>query len=379
MTTFTSDTERISRVLAHSRPVIEEAVDDCINVLQRFISHYSNPEDARHTQDDVYQEDVRKLYEDLQVEKPLRAVVEDSRSTYRYISKLNKDIEATFPQNPDACRCQDSAQLDTSKLRQVVDAHLIREGSFEASQELESHFNIEMYSEETLTTYRNMLTEIQKVRSENLDEAIQWAEENADMLDEKGSSMKFKLYCLKAIRLIKEGDLVGATEFLRINIDDHACQQTDIVQKLSTICIFPDSYPELIAPAYENDLVQSILKEAYGILHQPAASPLNIIVDKGSEAIPSYIALSKVKPDAIWSTSMPLEQGKSVSDFHTILVCPISNEVANNDNPAMLQPCGHWAARNSLLKQIKSSRDGRVKCHTCPQTFNEADLMLLIV
>lgn len=379
MSKFTRGTERVSKALCQSRSSIKETTTSFIDLLQRFIDHYSTDIDVRFTQDEQYRADVRQLYEDLQVIKPLRAVAAEHREVYRYISRLRKDIESDFALNPESCKCQDSTQLDRSTLKNVVDEHLIREGCFEESEELEDFFNIEAYSEETLEAFKGMFTEIKRISTGDIEEAITWAEDNWKLLENSNSLMRFKLYCLKTIRLIKIGDQLGATEFLRRHIDEEALQQSEILQKLSTLCIFPKSYPELLTNEYEYDLVQSILKEAYGILRQPAISPLSVIVAKGDMTLSSYIALSRVMRDNIWSTPAPLETSDMNTEFHTILVCPISHDIANNDNPAMLQPCGHWATRDSLLKLMKASRDGRVKCHTCPQTFNEADLKLLIV
>jgi hypothetical protein len=270
-------------------------------------------------------------------------------------------------------------QLDREKIKLIVDEFLIREGYFEEAEEIENELNFEAYSEGTLKTYRGMLGEIERIASGNIEESIGWAEDNWSLLEENGSQMRFKLYCLKTIRLIKAKDLGGATEFLRQHIEETAFQQSEIVQHLSTLCIFPHAYPDLLSHEYEQELVQSILKEAYAILRQPSTSPLGIILTKADATLPNYIAMSKVLQDNVWTTPAPLDTASMNSQFHSILVCPISHDVANNDNPAMLQPCGHWATRIALLKLMRASRDGRVKCHTCPQTFNEADLKLLIV
>mmetsp|Transcript_23587 Transcript_23587/g.41804 ORF Transcript_23587/g.41804 Transcript_23587/m.41804 type:complete len:375 (-) Transcript_23587:1494-2618(-) len=374
MSKFTRDVDRITKALGQSRTVIKQTITDFICLLQRFIDHYSNEVD-----EEVYRQEVRMLYEQLQSNKPLRAVAEEHRGVYRHISRLHKDIKSTFTQNPEDCKCHDSTQLDREKLRHVVDEHLVREGCFEESEEFEDAFGIQAFTEETLAAYRGMFTEIERISSGDIAEAISWAEDNWKLLEDNGSLMRFKLYCLRTIRLIKNGDQLGATEFLRSHIDEQSFQQSELIQRLSTLCIFPNSYPELLTAEYEHELVQSILKEGYGILKQPALSPLSVIAAKGDFTLPSYIALSKVMPDNVWTTPAPLETADMNTEFHSILVCPISHDIANNDNPAMLQPCGHWATRNALLKLIKSSRDGRIKCHICPQTFNEADLKLLIV
>lgn len=51
--------------------------------------------------------------------------------------------------------------------------------------------------------------------------------------------------------------------------------------------------------------------------------------------------------------------------FHSVFTCPVSKEMANDDNPPMMLPCGHVLAKNSITKMIRPPRTS-FKCPYCP-------------
>ncbi|WFD25260.1 hypothetical protein MNAN1_000227 [Malassezia nana] len=154
--------------------------------------------------------------------------------------------------------------------------------------------------------------------------------------------------------------------------DGFSCEQ-DILAHI------PSRYRELIFVCdKELDFLRTTFHRDYcAISNLPHKDPLEASVHVGADiALSRIIKARKMKQQYghEWSQAdelpveIPLPRELNI---HSTFLCPVSKDVATEDNPPMRQPCGHVVSLEAL-KQIAQMRK-RIKCPYCPSESHLGD------
>lgn len=286
--------------------------------------------------------------------------------------------------------------------------HLLREGQFSVASTFldEAHENnphaeptpgtpspydsgegnlTSLRSQELQVKFTNMYEILHELRIRNLLPAIQWARNNGEELERRGSNLEFELSRLQFVWLFQgpainglpddeNNSLAGALVYARQHFGRFQSRFLRDIQQLSAAMAFA---PNLAGSPYSrtfetsvvwDDVAASFTREFCSLLGLSAESPLYITVTAGAIALPTLLKLANIMKEkrTEWTTQdeLPVETPLPKSmNYHAIFVCPVSKEQTTETNPPMMMPCGHVVAKESLGRLSKGQR---FKCPYCP-------------
>jgi len=235
-----------------------------------------------------------------------------------------------------------------------------------------------------------------------LHSAIEWARENVDQLDARGSDLLFELCRQQFINIISLGErpnhertdehvmeavMLKAYEYANEELQCFSQRYEADVNKLITSIPFItniDASP--YSPLYDNsrafdDLARYFTREYCALLNLPAESALFTAANAGAIALPTILRVQNImaKRGATWSTEheLPVETPLPPKyHFHSIFVCAVSKEQSTDENPPMMLPCGHLVSKESLVRMTKGPK---VKCHYCPHISRPQDAIQVVL
>lgn len=240
-------------------------------------------------------------------------------------------------------------------------------------------------SQELQLKFANMYEILNELRLRNLLPAIQWARENSEELQKRGSNLEFELSKLQYVWLFQgpainglpadsRNGLLGALAYGRENFGRFQGRFLRDIQQLSAAMAFQSNlHDSPYRQTFEtqsawDEVAASFTREFCSLLGLSAESPLYIAVTAGAIALPTLLKLASIMKEkrTEWTTQneLPVEipLPKSMT-YHAIFVCPVSKEQTTEGNPPMMMPCGHVVAKESLQRLSKGQR---FKCPYCP-------------
>lgn len=226
----------------------------------------------------------------------------------------------------------------------------------------------------------------------NLSPAIEWARQNSQELENRGSNLEFELCRLQFVHLYQ-------TPADNSEITDHFSNQSRALAYARRE--FQGFYKRYLyetqqlmgAMAYSSNLEESpyrhifhnttawdevaasFTREFCSLLELSADSPLYVAATAGAIALPPLLKMQKIMESkrTEWTTENELSVEIPLPpsyQFHSIFVCPVSKEQTTDENPPMMMPCGHVIADDSLKRLSKGSR---FKCPYCPGESHPRD------
>ena len=255
-----------------------------------------------------------------------------------------------------------------------------------------------LQSQELQEKFTDMYRILQELRSHNLMPAIEWARQNSDALEARGSNFEFELSKLQYVWLFKGpatnglpddtyNGRSGALLYARQNFGRFQARHLREIQQLASAMVYA---PNLAESPYHAifasdtafaDVAASFTREFCSLLGLSAESPLYVAATAGALALPrllKYTSAAKAKVTA-WTTADELAFETPLPArmvYHSIFVCPVSKEQTTESNPPMMIPCGHVLAKETLTKLCKGTR---FKCPYCPSDGNIKDAKQIIL
>lgn len=165
----------------------------------------------------------------------------------------------------------------------------------------------------------------------------------------------------------------------RFPVDEHGVARDGYPGEEDMLAHIPSRYRELVF-ACDNELNflwTTFHRDYCAILNLPHIDPLEASVHVGADiALSRIIKARKIKQQYGYEWSQADELPVEVPlprelNIHSTFLCPVSKDVATEDNPPMRQPCGHVVSLDAL-KQIAQVRK-RIKCPYCPAESQMAD------
>lgn len=254
-------------------------------------------------------------------------------------------------------------------------------------------------SQELQQKFSNMYQILHSLSSRNLGPAIEWARQNSDELEARGSNLEFELSKLQYIWLFlgpsvnglpddENNSFFGALKYARENFPRHKhVRYLSDCQQLTTAILYRSNLRE--SPYYRlfntstawEEVSSSFTREFCSLLGLSPASPLYLATTAGAIALPTLLKLATIQKEkrTEWTTQneLPVEIALPKSMiYHAIFVCPVSKEQTTEANPPMRMPCGHVVAKESLGKL---SKGGRFKCPYCPSESLAKDAVEVVL
>ncbi|XP_070769386.1 E3 ubiquitin-protein transferase MAEA isoform X3 [Centroberyx affinis] len=208
---------------------------------------------------------------------------------------------------------------------------------------------------------------------------LAWCHDNKSRLRKMKSCLEFSLRIQEFIELIRQNKRMDAVRHARKHFSQAEGGQLDEVRQVMGMLAFPSDthispYKDLLDPARWKMLIQQFRYDNYRLHQLGNNSVFTITLQAGLSAIKTPQCYKEdgtsKNPDCpVCSKSLnklaqPLPMAHCANSR---LVCKISGEVMNENNPPMMLPNGYVYGYNSLLS---IRQDDKVVCPRTKEVFN---------
>ncbi|XP_064420443.1 E3 ubiquitin-protein transferase MAEA isoform X1 [Latimeria chalumnae] len=208
---------------------------------------------------------------------------------------------------------------------------------------------------------------------------LAWCHDNKSRLRKMKSCLEFSLRIQEFIELIRQNKRMDAVRHARKHFSQAEGGQLDEVKQVMGMLAFPSDthispYKDLLDPARWRMLIQQFRYDNYRLHQLGNNSVFTITLQAGLSAIKTPQCYKEdgtsKNPDCpVCSKSLnklaqPLPMAHCANSR---LVCKISGEVMNENNPPMMLPNGYVYGYNSLLS---IRQDEKVVCPRTKEVFN---------
>ncbi|XP_036129706.1 E3 ubiquitin-protein transferase MAEA isoform X4 [Molossus molossus] len=208
---------------------------------------------------------------------------------------------------------------------------------------------------------------------------LAWCHDNKSRLRKMKSCLEFSLRIQEFIELIRQNKRLDAVRHARKHFSQAEGSQLDEVRQVMGMLAFPPDthispYKDLLDPARWRMLIQQFRYDNYRLHQLGNSSVFTLTLQAGLSAIKTPQCYkedgSSKSPDCpVCSRSLnklaqPLPMAHCANSR---LVCKISGDVMNENNPPMMLPNGYVYGYNSLLS---IRQDDKVVCPRTKEVFH---------
>ncbi|CAO3611298.1 unnamed protein product [Cunninghamella blakesleeana] len=379
--------------LDQSHKLYRETVSTNLDSLTKLL------EQAKASFTNAPSENVATLRNLTDKTKKLKSQISRTQKDFQSnLSKFGKVTDRKFKHDVSVIYQPDSFNGKEQLLQRALAMHFIRQGQFDmcdtfmneisnSSSTIPDTVDVSVNDPALLETveklknqFRRMYTIIKQLGQEHqLNDAIEWANNNRQALIGFSSSLEFNLHRLQFIQLILSKQKMEALQYGKKHFSQFGDRHFSEIKRLMTCTIYDNletsPYQYLCSPNLWDDIQHEFQRDFCTLLNMSAESPLYASVYVGTTALPIIMKLHKimVAKRTEWSQQDELPVEVPIADdlrYHSVFACPVSKEQATNDNPPMMMPCGHVICKESLTRLSRNNRFGRnamrFKCPYCP-------------
>ncbi|XP_027681981.1 E3 ubiquitin-protein transferase MAEA isoform X3 [Chelonia mydas] len=263
------------------------------------------------------------------------------------------------------------------RMDRMMVEHLLRCGYYNTAVKLARQSGIEdLVNIEMFLTAKEVEESLE--RQETMT-CLAWCHDNKSRLRKMKSCLEFSLRIQEFIELIRQNKRLDAVRHARKHFSQAEGSQLDEVRQVMGMLAFPSDthispYKDLLDPARWRMLIQQFRYDNYRLHQLGNNSVFTITLQAGLSAIKTPQCYkedgSSKNPDCpVCSKSLnklaqPLPMAHCANSR---LVCKISGDVMNENNPPMMLPNGYVYGYNSLLS---IRQDDKVICPRTKEVFN---------
>lgn len=252
--------------------------------------------------------------------------------------------------------------------RMLVD-YMLREGMYSAAEMLTQQSGLQALVE--LDLFAASRSIIESLKEHDCSLALQWCADNKRRLAKIDSSLEFRLRLQEFVELARARRKFDAIDYARTHLSLVTLSEDRFaeVQRTMALLAFPPTttcqpYKDMYDSARWGELVRSFNSENYRLHGLPPESTLEIVMKGGLATLKtrqcgdpaSYnpSCPTCVQPYLTLARDLPRAQ-----HVHSVLVCSISREVMDENNPPMALPNGNVYSKDALF-QIAESNNGEI-------------------
>ncbi|VCX42057.1 unnamed protein product, partial [Gulo gulo] len=263
------------------------------------------------------------------------------------------------------------------RMDRMMVEHLLRCGYYNTAVKLARQSGIEdLVNIEMFLTAKEVEESLERRETAT---CLAWCHDNKSRLRKMKSCLEFSLRIQEFIELIRQNKRLDAVRHARKHFSQAEGSQLDEVRQVMGMLAFPPDthispYKDLLDPARWRMLIQQFRYDNYRLHQLGNNSVFTLTLQAGLSAIKTPQCYkedgSSKSPDCpVCSRSLnklaqPLPMAHCANSR---LVCKISGDVMNENNPPMMLPNGYVYGYNSLLS---IRQDDKVVCPRTKEVFH---------
>lgn len=269
-------------------------------MLFLFLVWFSGPDNAELTANQII------ILRDMlsKIKEKIHLVTTDHRDLHSNVSKVGKAIDRNFVSDFVATNRSDifSTEKNVKILNKIIAQHYYRQGNNDVGDILLKESGDLSLDDINAEQYAELHKIWEAIHVKNLNPALEWANEHSAELEQKHSSLEFKLHRLAFMQILSNGvhSQTEAITYARNNFKKFVYNHEKEIQTLmGTLMYLPmginnSPYRYLIAPEIWVEAADVFLKDACNILGINKDSHLAVVVNAGCKALPALLNLKQV-------------------------------------------------------------------------------------
>ncbi|XP_020573271.1 macrophage erythroblast attacher, partial [Phalaenopsis equestris] len=268
----------------------------------------------------------------------------------------------------------DADSLDewsSTRLKRVLVDYMLRMSYYESAKMLAESSNIEDLVD--IDVFIEAKRVIISLQNKEVGPALMWCAENKSRLKKFKSRFEFLLRHQEFIELVRLDESLKAIAYARKFLAPWAATHMKELQRAMATLAFRSNtecatYSVLFEAKQWNNLVEQFKQEFYKLFGMTVEPLLNIYLQAGLSALKTPFCYEEGCPkedplsqDSFRKLAEPLPFSKQ---HHSKLVCYITREVMDSENPPLVLPNGYVYSTKALEEMAKKN-NGSI---TCPRT-----------
>ena len=215
--------------------------------------------------------------------------------------------------------------------------------------------------------------------------ALAWCNEHRPRLQKLKSALEFRLQLQQFAEVARRGDSLAAVRLARLCLAPmvSGSEKLSELQRACALLVLGPGSKRLRSLLDSASLVAQFRSDAALVHGLPRVSSLSLRLQAGLCALNvPHITRESLAAAEVCEDPLSVEAYRVLAKglphsrhVHTRLVCPITAQLMNEDNPPAALPNGYCYSRKALEAMAERSGDGRVICPRTGQTFSSADML----
>nr|XP_016722077.1 protein MAEA homolog [Gossypium hirsutum]KAG4181156.1 hypothetical protein ERO13_A10G208700v2 [Gossypium hirsutum]PPS11536.1 hypothetical protein GOBAR_AA09107 [Gossypium barbadense]TYI07799.1 hypothetical protein ES332_A10G250100v1 [Gossypium tomentosum] len=273
------------------------------------------------------------------------------------------------------------SEWNNVRFKRILVDYMLRMSYYDTARKLAESSKIEELVD--LEVFQEAKKVVDALKNQEVGPALAWCAENKSRLKKSKSKFEFQLRLQEFIELVRAENYMRAILYARRYLAPWGATHLKELQLVMTTLAFRSNtectkYKVLFEPKQWDFLVDQFKQEFYK-LHGMTLEPLlNIYLQAGLSALKTPYCFEDdcTKEDPLSQENfrklaMPLPYSKQ---HHSKLVCYITKELMDTENPPQVLPNG-YVYSSKALKEMAEKNNGKITCPRTGLVCNYSDLV----
>ncbi|KAK5795196.1 Macrophage erythroblast attacher [Gossypium arboreum] len=273
------------------------------------------------------------------------------------------------------------SEWNNVRFKRILVDYMLRMSYYDTARKLAESSKIEELVD--LEVFQEAKKVVDALKNQEVGPALAWCAENKSRLKKSKSKFEFRLRLQEFIELVRAENYMRAILYARRYLAPWGATHLKELQLVMTTLAFRSNtectkYKVLFEPKQWDFLVDQFKQEFYK-LHGMTLEPLlNIYLQAGLSALKTPYCFEDdcTKEDPLSQENfrklaMPLPYSKQ---HHSKLVCYITKELMDTENPPQVLPNG-YVYSTKALKEMAEKNNGKITCPRTGLVCNYSDLV----
>ncbi|KAJ8562701.1 hypothetical protein K7X08_031153 [Anisodus acutangulus] len=282
-------------------------------------------------------------------------------------------LESTDPEN--------LSDWNNTRLKRILVDYMLRMSYYETAMKLAESSNIQDLVD--IDVFHDAKKVIDALQNKEVSPALAWCADNKSRLKKSKSKFEFQLRLQEFIELVRAENMMRAITYARKYLAPWgSTHMKELQQVLATLAFKSNTecttYKVLFEAKQWDYLIDQFKQEfckLYGMTLEPL---LNIYLQAGLSALKTPFCYEDdcTKEDPLsqesfrkLATALPYSK-----QHHSKLVCYITKELMDTENPPLVLPNG-YVYSTKALEEMSTRNDGRITCPRTGFTCNYTELV----
>ncbi|CAN4106882.1 unnamed protein product [Withania somnifera] len=273
------------------------------------------------------------------------------------------------------------SEWNNTRLKRILVDYMLRMSYYDTAVKLAESSNIQDLVD--IDVFHEAKKVIDALENKEVTPALAWCADNKSRLKKSKSKFEFQLRLQEFIELVRAENMMRAITYARKYLAPWGSTHMKELQRVLATLAFKSNtecatYKVLFEPKQWDYLIDQFKQEfckLYGMTLEPL---LNIYLQAGLSALKTPFCYEDdcTKEDPLSQESFrklasPLPYSKQ---HHSKLVCYITKELMDTENPPLVLPNGYVYSTKALEEMAKRN-DGRITCPRTGFTCNYSELI----